>query len=126
MEHSHGPAFCVHQNHRQTIGGQNCEQQARGSSDQAVARETRFGDFRNAMNKIGVDLAQGNQRPLAPLPDGSQLPEKSGPVLFHCPLRILTGESEIQAPPAIGPGKPARPSAEAMDQARESELRESA
>ena len=29
MEDADGPAFCVHQNNRQAIGGQNCQQQAR-------------------------------------------------------------------------------------------------
>ena len=106
MEYSNGPAFCVHQNDRQAIGGQNGEQQAGGLGDQAVAGESRFGDFRNAMNKIGVNLAHGDQRPLAALPDGSQLPEKCGPILFHRPPRILPGKSEIQALPAIGPGNP--------------------
>ena len=67
VKDSHRPAFCVHQNDGQAIGGQNCEQQTRGLGDQAVAREPRLADLRNAMNEVRVNLAQGNQRPLAPL-----------------------------------------------------------
>ena len=40
MEHSHRPALCVHQNDRQAIRGQNCQQETRGPGDQAVAGET--------------------------------------------------------------------------------------
>ena len=68
------------------------------------------------MNKVRVDLPDRDQWPRAPLPDGPQLAEKGGPILFHCPLRILTGEAEIQASPTIDSGKTAWPGAEAMDQ----------
>jgi hypothetical protein len=70
------------------------------------------------MNKVGVNLAHRHQRPLAALADGSQLPEKSRPILFHRTPRILASESEIQALPAIGPGNTACAGAETMHKPR--------
>ena len=43
VEDSHRPALCVHEYDRQAVGGENCEQQTRGLSDQAVASETGSG-----------------------------------------------------------------------------------
>ena len=71
--------FDVHEYDRQAVRGQNCEQQTRGLRDQAVAGETRLGNFRNAMNKVGMNLAKGNQRPLAPLVDRSELAGETRP-----------------------------------------------
>ena len=68
------------------------------------------------MNKVRVNLAQRNQRPLAALPDGAKLRKKCGPILFHRPLRILASEAEIQAFSAIDFGKSARSSAEAINE----------
>jgi hypothetical protein len=118
MKDSYRSAFCVHQNNWQAIGGQNCEEEARGSGDQAVAGKPRLGDLRNAMNKVRVNLAERNQRPLSALTDGSYLLEERGPILFHRALRILPGETEIQASPAITLGESTRSSAETMNEPR--------
>jgi hypothetical protein len=116
MKHSHRPALCVHQNYWQTIGGENCQQEIRSLRHQAVAGQSWLRNFRNAMNKVRVDLPDGDQWQLAPLPDGSELAEKGGPILFHGAPRILPGKAKIQTSPAIDFGKSARPRAEAVDQ----------
>ncbi len=61
-------------------------------------------------------VTSGHSRPLR---IGSELPEKCGPVLFHRPLLILAGETQVQAPLAVSPGKPARPGAEAVNEPRQ-------
>src|SRR6185369_897945 len=119
MEGSHRAAFYVHEDDRQAVCCQNCEQQARSSGDETVAGETQCGDLRNAMNEVGMNLAEGNQRPLAPFPNRSELPEKRGPVLFHRPLPILAGETQVQTALAVSPGKPAWPGAKAMNGPRQ-------
>jgi hypothetical protein len=67
------------------------------------------------VNEIGVNLAHSHQRPVTPLADGSQFPKKSRPILLHRAPRVLARESEIQTLPTVGPGDPARTSAETMD-----------
>lgn len=119
MEHSDRPALKVCEYDRKAIRGQNGQYQAWGLSDQAIAGETCLEDFRSAMNKVGMNLAQGNERPLAPLLDRSELPEKRGPVLFHRPLLILAGKAQVQAALAVSPGKPARPCTEAVNEPRQ-------
>ena len=54
-----------------------------------------------------MDLSQSYQRPLATPPDGPELTEEGGPILFHSAPRILPGEAKIQASPPINSGKSA-------------------
>ncbi len=58
-------------------------------------------------------MINGHARPFL---DGPELAEKGGAILFHGTPRILPGEAEIQASPAINPGKSTRPGAEAMNE----------
>jgi len=60
MENADSAAFSVDYDYRQTVGGQNCEQNAGRLRDQAVACEGRFGYAGNAMNEVRVNLAQRN------------------------------------------------------------------
>ena len=48
-------------------------------------------------------VTSGHSRPFL---HGSELAEKCGPVLFHCPLLILAGEAQIQAALAVRPENP--------------------
>src|SRR6266446_3612327 len=72
MEYADGTASGVHQDYGQTIGGQNCQQNSWGLSDQAVTGERRFRKLGNAMNKVRETLAQGDQRPDPALRHGSE------------------------------------------------------
>jgi hypothetical protein len=68
------------------------------------------------VNKIGVNLAHGHQRPLAALSDGSQSLQKRTAILFHRAPRIFASESEIQALSAIGPRNTIHPGTKTMDE----------
>ena len=121
MEHTYRAAFRVHQDNRQAVCGQNCEQEPGGLRDQAVAGETGFRRLRNTVNKVRMNLSQGNERPREAFPGGPDLREKDSPeefrtILFHRPPRILPGEAKIQALPAVNPGNSSQPGAEAMDE----------
>jgi hypothetical protein len=51
------------------------------------------------MNKVRMNLTQGNKGPGAVLVDSSQLLQKFLPILLDCGASILLGESQIQRPP---------------------------
>ena len=68
------------------------------------------------MNKVGVNLAQADQRPGAAFADGAELLQKFLPILFDCGARILLGESQIQSPPSVNFGESAGPRAEAVNE----------
>ena len=117
MEYSDGAAFCVEKNYRQAIGSENREQDAGNSRDQAVASENRFRDFVNAMNQVRVDLTYRDEGPIASLAHGSEVAQKSRPILFDCGAGVVLGKAQIQGAPAVNLGEPTGPGAEAMNEA---------
>ena len=68
------------------------------------------------MNKVRMNLTQGDEGPGAVLVDSSQLPQKFLPILLDCGASILLGESQIQRPPAVNCGESAWPRAEAVNE----------
>ena len=72
--------------------------------------------MRPSVNKVGVNLAQGNNGPLLFPSGGAELRQKSRTVALDHSERVLFGKSEIESAPAISAGKSAEPRAESMNQ----------
>jgi hypothetical protein len=126
MEYSDGATFYVHKNYGQAIGGKNREQDAGHARNQAVANEyrirgrrfsdERFWNFVDAMNQVRVNLAYSYERPLASLAHGSEVAQKSRPILFDRGAGVLLGKAQIQTSSTVSLGEPTGPGAEAMNE----------
>lgn len=68
------------------------------------------------MNKVRMNLTQGDEGPGASPVDSSQLPQKFFPILLDCGASILLGESQIQSPLSVNCGESAWPRAEAVNE----------
>jgi hypothetical protein len=118
----------VYQNHGQAVGGLNRKQQTGRCTDQPITGERLFTwRIRNrirAVNDVGVDLAERNQRPEGAggfprtatlVRDGPNFAEKGRAVPFDGGANIVLGEAQIEIALAVRAGESAHPRREAMD-----------
>ena len=107
MKDSNRLALCVHQNHRQAIGRENCQQNTRGLRDQAVAGECGLGKSQrhNESDPSGSDaqVTSGQGRPLLTAPASTQ---KVLPGSVRRRRASPVSKSQIQSPAAINFGNP--------------------
>ena len=77
-----------------------------------------FGSFVYAVNEIGMNLAQGDDRPQLLSAGGSDLRQEGGSIAFDCAARVLFGESEIESISPVNAGNPTGSGAETVNQPR--------
>src|SRR5271154_5672018 len=63
VKHSNSAPLGINENDGQAIRGLNSQQQTGSRGDQAIANKVRFSRGVNSIDKVGVNLAQRNQRP---------------------------------------------------------------
>jgi hypothetical protein len=68
------------------------------------------------MNQVRVNLAHSYERPLASLAHGSEVAQKSRPILFDRGAGVVLGKAQIQSAPAVNFGEASGPGAEAMNE----------
>lgn len=124
MEDANGLAFCVHNNDGKAIGGQDGQQDSRGSGYKAIAGQRLFRSSCNVVDEVGMNLTQGGQRPGSGLVFDSLFSAgfcgngrgKGLAVALDGGARVVGGETQIQATAAVGFGDAADSGAESMDQ----------
>ena len=124
MKHSHRTTPAVDQNHGQAIGGLDGQQQAGSGGNHSVARQ-RVGRNRiQAVNDVGVNLFESNQRPKrtspmarsAGLHYGPELLQKRCAVALDGRGRVVPGESEVEVAFPVGGGESSHPRGKSVQQ----------
>ena len=86
----------------QAIRGLNADQMTRHVGHEAISYQVIFWNALNSVDQVGVDLAQGGERPrLSVVLDRSDALQESGAVTLNGSARIVLGEAEIQSVPPI-------------------------
>ena len=73
VKHSDGLLPGIYQDDRKAIGGLDGKENAGCARDEAIANQWLFRKFGHAMNKIGVNLAEGDEWPRLLTADGTEL-----------------------------------------------------
>lgn len=126
VEDSNGMAFGINQNHRQTVGGENSEQDARCPGDKPISSERVFGRLGNAVNDVGVNLPKGDEGPSftlgrtrrAWLHACDKCANELLPVALHRGPRVVLRKSEVQCFSAVNFRNSTGSRAEPMHQPR--------
>ena len=106
MEDTDGSALAVDQNDRQAIGSLHRKQNSRRAGDQAIADKWCRRRFCDAMDEIGMDLSQRDQRPRFLPSHHPNAAEKRLAIALDRSSRIMPGEAKIQGIPAIDTREP--------------------
>jgi hypothetical protein len=101
MKDSYSPLLGVDQNNREAIGSLDAKKNARRGGDEAIPDQGLFRHAVNTVNEVGMNLAQGDQRPRPLACGGSELPQESLSIAFDRADGILLGEAEVETAPAI-------------------------
>ena len=106
----------IYENDRQAIGSLDAEKNTGRAGDEAIADQRFFRHAGDAVDEVGMNLTQRDQRPRL-LAGGSAEPEHKGrPVPFDCGARILFGESKIESASTINARRTAESGAESVNQ----------
>lgn len=87
--------------------------------DQAIPRHDLSGDLADPVNDVGVNLAQGDERP-PPVPDGPDLLQKQFTVLLDGLSGVMLCKAEIQSLAAVSGGRACKPGTKSVNQPGES------
>ena len=125
MKDAYRPPLGINQNYRKAICGQYPQQNSGNIGHHSITREQGiiFGNFRNAVNQVRVNLPQVDRSPLCGCrgAEGSRYflshsRDKGLTVAFHRRFRIVSCESQVQCVPAITLRRSTGASAEAVHQ----------
>lgn len=92
VEDTYCMALGVDQDDGEAVGGLDREQKSRGAGDEAIAGKLMGRDADDAVDEVGMNLAQRNQGPRFAL---GEILDEGCPITFDGAARGIFGESEI-------------------------------
>jgi hypothetical protein len=116
VKHSHGSLLGVDEDDGQAIGGLDSEQNAGHARDEPIANKRFLRQVTYAVDEIGVNLTQSNQRPFLLAAASAKLLQESRSVAFDRAAGILFGESKVESVSPESPRKSANSRTESMNQ----------
>src|ERR1700728_287548 len=127
VKHADHVPPAVHQNHGQTVGDLNPKQQTGSRGDHPITAEWFFRNRVDAANDVGMNLAQGNERPrrwadsarATSLADyRPQFTKKTNAVPFHRRSGVVFSEAKVEIAFAVSPRESTRARRKTMHQPR--------
>ena len=116
MEYSDSSLLGVDQNDRQAISCLDGKNNAGHAGDEAIPDQW-FSRLRfDAVNEIGMNLAEGNEWPRLPVAAGAELVQESRSIAFDFAARILLSKSQIEDVAPVDTRKSAGSRAESVNQ----------
>jgi len=95
MEDSDGSLLCIDEYDWQAISRLDCDDNSLHAGDEAIAYQRFLRYLFHAVNEVGVNLAQSDERPQLFAGDSAEFRQESLSVPFNCDPSVLFGKSEI-------------------------------